>query len=76
MDALPPRLFLAKYLRAKAAYHTAHGGTPEFDLAFIRAIKDEGVVLEPARVAGQLTTAQCIRYAEQLEKLDATQGAA
>lgn len=62
---------LAKYLRASATYHAPDQRYVVVDVRFLRAMRQLGVQLEaPAtRIAGEMTPAQALRYADQLDKL-------
>lgn len=78
MPRLTEAQFLAKFLRKSAEYHAPSQQYVVVDVRFMRALRQLGVQMEaPAtRIVGELTPAQAIRYAEQLEKIDANRGAA
>jgi len=72
------RALLAKYLRGAAQLHEKARTYVQVDPAFLRAIRDEGVQLDPpaTRTLGELTPKQAIHYADQLDRIEREKGAA
>lgn len=73
-DGLPPRLFLAHYLRGAAKYHRPRGTCVEIDITTCRTLRELGVPLNltpPGRLPNELLPSEAEQYATELETIEA-----